>query len=454
MGGPANRNGRHLLESWLRLGEASEHDPALRSVLVDPVTGLPTAPQLFPRIGSLLEERGEVSVLCVSVVRYSHIEEIYGWQVLDDIMRAVAGALDEITGERLRDADMLAELMHSGSAFVIVLSPPRDSERIDPAARVALAHRVEVALAEKLAERVDPALSSKFGCYVGAATVERDEAAPLERHVYDALDQALADAHAREDAGAVERMARLRELLSGDEIHTLLQPVFDLESMEVAGYEALTRGREGSEFERPDKLFSVAYDASLVMRLERVCRKSAFEAAAALPPGRLLFVNLEPDAVNDPHLRDAAAGPLADGGLDPSCVVIELSERAAVANLSSFRAAVDYLRALGYVIAVDDAGAGYGSLQCLSEVRPQWLKVDGAVVKGCDTDSVRALLIGSLVTSAEQVGARLMVEGIETEEELATVRSLGVRYGQGYLLGRPCLGVPDDATLPAAQYRS
>lgn len=441
---------RFLLESWLDFGEAIEKHPELRKLLFDPVTGLPTTPLLFPRIEALLEERGEVSLLCVNVVRYSRIEEIYGWQAFDGVMREIAQILDQIAGETLRDSDVIAELMNSGNAFVIVLSPPRMTTSMDPAARLMLARRVEQAIRERLAERIEPALYKKFGCYVGASTVVRDEQSRLERLVYDALEMSLEDSHAREVADSAERIARLRAILASEEIRTLLHPLFDLATMDVVGYEALSRGPVGSEFERPDKLFTVAYDADLVMRLERVCRKKALQLAEGMPEGRLLFMNIEPEAVGDPQLRDAAIG--ADRDIDPAKVVLELTERTAIGDFAAFRSTLEFVRALGFSVAVDDAGAGYGSLQVLAEVRPEWLKIDMSLVRGCDDDEVRATLIESLVTFATRVGAKLVAEGIETEGELAKLRELGVGYGQGYLLAEPAEGFPADETLPAKRF--
>lgn len=446
---------RYLLESWLDFGEVIERQPELKKLLFDPVTGLPTTPLLFPRIGSLLDERGEVSILCVNVVRYSRIEEIYGWKAFDDVMRHIAEVLDEIAGETLRDADVIAELMNSGNAFVIVLSPPRTTARIDPSARISLARRVEEQLREKLAARIEPAIFHKFGCYVGASTVGADDSMRMERLVYDALERALEESHSRVAADASERVGRLREILVSEQIRTLMHPVFELNTMTAIGYEALSRGPEGSEFERPDKLFSVAYDADLVMRLERVCRKKALEMSDCIPRGRLLFLNVEPESVGDPQLREAlTSAMLRDASPEAASVVLELTERAAIADFAHFRATLDYIRALGFGVAVDDAGAGYGSLQCLAEVQPEWLKVDMSLVRGCDADAVRATLVESLVAFSNRVGAKLIAEGIETEGELEALRDMGVRYGQGFLLAMPGDQILDDAEYPAARYKA
>lgn len=434
-----------LLESWLEFAETIDQHPEVREMLFDPVTGLPTTPLLFPRIKMLLEERGEVSLLAVNIVRYSRIEEIYGWKVFDEVMRDVAQALEDIAGTVLRDSDMIAELMISGNAFVVVLSPPRNSVKIDPDARQLIVQKVERSIREQLCENVDPSLFRKFGCYVGASTVIHESHLRTERIVYEGLERALADSGTREAIDAEKRMRRLREIIADGEVRTLVHPIFDLGTMLPIGYEALSRGPEASEFERPDKLFKVAYDNDLVLRLERLCRRKAIEAAKALPPDRLLFLNVEPDAVADPELREVmSTSLLAQAEITPDRVVLEITERSAITDFTTFRSTLEYLRALGFRVAVDDAGAGYGSLQCLAEVRPEWLKIDMSLVRACEKDEVRASLIASMVVFADRLGVKLVAEGIETEAELRRLRDLGVGYGQGFLFSMPTEPFPDE----------
>ncbi len=435
----------YLLESWLEFADAIEAHPELKDLLFDPVTGLPTTPLLFPRIRALLQERGEVSLLALNVVRYSKIEEIYGWRVFDDVMREVASALSAITGTVLRDSDIVAELMISGNSFVVVLSPPRNTLKIAPEALEMIVGKVENSMHAILAERIDPALYRKFGCYVGAATISFDPDRRLERLVHEGLDRALRDSGTREARDAARRVARLKEIIESESVHTLVHPIFDLEDMSVVGYEALSRGPVDDEFERPDKLFRVAYDADLVVRLERLCRKKALEAARSMPEDRMLFLNIEPEAIGDPQLIEMLTSSLlAQADVTPDRIVLEITERSAITDFTAFRSTLNYLRALGFSCAVDDAGAGYGSLQCLAEVRPEWVKIDLSLVRGCDTDEVRAQLISSLRTFADMMDVRLVAEGIETMGELDKVRELGVRYGQGFLFTKPVQPWPDE----------
>ncbi len=437
-----------LLESWLEFNDVIEMHPEIKQLLFDPVTGLPTTPLLFPRIRMLIEDRGEVTLLCVNIVRYSKIEEIYGWRVFDDVMREVAAALESIAGTVIRDSDIIAELMVAGNAFVIVVSPPRSSVKIEPGARQLIVQKIEQSVRERLAEKMDAALYKKFGCFVGAATARFDENVRLERLVHDAIDQALAASVSRETVDAEQRKERLREIIDAEQVVTLVHPVVDIRNFEVIGYEALSRGPADSEFERPDKLFRVAYDSDLVLRLERLCRKKALEAAAMLPEGRILFINVEPDSVADPDLHEAVTtNMLTHAAITPDRIVLEITERSAILDFSSFRSTLEYVRALGFKVAVDDAGAGYGSLQCLAELRPEWIKVDISLVRGCDTDPVRAQLITSLVNYSDSIGVKLIAEGIETREELDRLRELGVSYGQGFLFSLPVAPFPSDESL-------
>lgn len=440
-----------LLESWLELSDVIESHPEIKRLLYDPVTGLPTTPLLFPRIRMLLEERGEVTLLCVNIVRYSKIEEIYGWKVFDDVMRQAAVALESIAGKDLRDSDIIAELMVSGNSFVVVLSPPRNSVTMDPDARQMVVQKIERLVRESLAERLEPALYRKFGCYVGAATVHYDDKSRLERLVHDGLDRALAESNTREAVDAERRKNMLREIIAEERVRTLVHPILDLETLVPMGYEALSRGPADSEFERPDKLFRIAYDTDLVLKLERLCRKKALEAGRALPDGRKLFLNIEPEAVGDPELREImTTSLLANVNLSPDRIVLEITERTAIADFAAFRSTLEYLRALGFSIAVDDAGAGYGSLQCLAEVRPEWLKIDISLVRGIDSDEIRSQLVTSLVSFADSIGVDLIAEGIETLAELAKLRELGVRYGQGFLFTVPVEPFPTDEWLSGA----
>ena len=130
-------------------------------------------------------------------------------------------------------------------------------------------------------------------------------------------------------------------------------------------------------------------------------------------------------------------------------VVLEVTERSAIRDIPTFRAALDALRGQGFRIAIDDAGSGYASLQAIAELRPNFLKVANTLVTGLHADTIKRDVVEMLVNLARRIDAQCVAEGIETPEDLEECRRLGIPYGQGFYLG-----VPEEtpATAPARDF--
>jgi EAL domain-containing protein (putative c-di-GMP-specific phosphodiesterase class I) len=221
-----------------------------------------------------------------------------------------------------------------------------------------------------------------------------------------------------------------RPLLAGeDDLTVVFQPIVDLASATVAGYEALARfpGTAG-----PDVWFAAAAEAGLGAELEALALRRALAALPDLPPNTFLTVNVSP------HLLGTA--PVAAAFAEPASlrrVVVELTEHMPTPDLAALREQTAALRGRGALIAIDDAGSGYAGLQQLAEVRPQLVKLDRALVAGADTDPVKAALAEMVGSFTSRIDAWLLAEGIETVGELAVFARLGVPLAQGWLLGRP-----------------
>lgn len=229
--------------------------------------------------------------------------------------------------------------------------------------------------------------------------------------------------------------AHIQAIIDGAAFHPVFQPIVDLTSLLVIGYEALTRFDDGTE---PDAQFGAAAAVGLGVELEVAALRAALTAASALPTPPWLNVNASPSVVlaGEP-LRSLVAG--YSGPL-----VLEVTEHAVISDYTVFREAVI---ALGPTlqIAVDDAGAGFASLRHIVELRPHIVKIDRSLVAGIDADPARQALLAGLRHFADSQGCSLIAEGIETEAERATLVGLAVRTGQGYLLGRPAPFPPSGA---------
>jgi len=219
------------------------------------------------------------------------------------------------------------------------------------------------------------------------------------------------------------------------ELRVFLQPIVELDSGTVLGHEALIRGPEGSPWEAPSGLFAAAARAGAVDRLELACRRAIFSVkqGAARVDG-LLFVNVNPEVW-------AGANGLTENGdawaVSSEEVLFELSEQQALVENPKVRRFVETLRLHGHRIVLDDFGAGYANLNALLELEPHGLKLGRQLVFDCHLDQRRQTILTLIKEACDQLGVLLIAEGIERPQELTLVRNLGIRYGQGFLLGRP-----------------
>ncbi|HEU0235266.1 MAG TPA: EAL domain-containing protein, partial [Candidatus Limnocylindrales bacterium] len=221
--------------------------------------------------------------------------------------------------------------------------------------------------------------------------------------------------------------ATISRVIDRREFTPVFQPVVELGSGAVVGYEALTRFTDGT---RPDLRFADAVAVGMGADLERATLGTAFEAAGPLPASAWLSVNVSPSVILDgqtlPALLDRWAW----------LTVLEVTEHEPIGDYEAFRHA---LAALGprARLAVDDAGAGFSGLRHILELRPQFVKLDIELVRNVDRDPARQALIAGMAHFAAQADVTLLAEGVETDAERRSLRTLGVSLGQGFLFGRP-----------------
>jgi EAL domain-containing protein (putative c-di-GMP-specific phosphodiesterase class I) len=239
-----------------------------------------------------------------------------------------------------------------------------------------------------------------------------------------------------EQAGTREAFARL---VAGEGLSMAVQPIVDVRSGRVHAYEALARfsqpGMEGS----PLRWFSLAERFGERPALERACLRAGLDLLALRPAGTGVSINLSAPVLLEGEtlaMLEQASERLADGlhGL-----IVEITEETLVQGDMQLLDAIEPLRARGAQLAVDDMGAGYSGLRQITTVRPGYLKLDRSLVSGIDGDGdgERAALVAALAGYSQRVGCLLIAEGIETPDELALLRDLGVPLIQGYYLARP-----------------
>ncbi|CAA9319929.1 MAG: diguanylate cyclase/phosphodiesterase (GGDEF & EAL domains) with PAS/PAC sensor(s) [uncultured Gemmatimonadetes bacterium] len=224
-------------------------------------------------------------------------------------------------------------------------------------------------------------------------------------------------------------------------VRTSFQSIFRLADGAVLGCEALSRGVEGGDFALADRLFGEARRQGRTSSLERLCCAVAIHRSSAVcgdSRGKL-FLNLCVDEIcrreNVDFIEVAAGG----AGLRPSSIVVEITEGHGVSDWGRLRAGIRAWRAAGFALAIDDVGSGHSDLRIVAEVEPEYLKIDRSLVAEIDSRRGLRAAVSALVVMGSELSSVVIAEGIETREELATLRGLGVEAGQGYFLARPAL---------------
>lgn len=231
----------------------------------------------------------------------------------------------------------------------------------------------------------------------------------------------------------------LTRLLQEDRYFSMLQPIYGADGAPF-GYEALFRGRsEEGNILAPHALFGMAEEAGLLFALDLKARQSAINTMARRSQdGAHLFVNFNPSSIYDPDYCLRTTRDLVRRvGLTPENVVFEVTETTRAHDENHLRAILDYYRAAGFQVALDDIGAGFSGLNLLQLLQPDFMKIDMALIRDVDTDGYKQSIVRHLIGIAHDCGAKVVAEGIETGGELAWVRDAGADLVQGYLLGRP-----------------
>ncbi len=234
-------------------------------------------------------------------------------------------------------------------------------------------------------------------------------------------------------------MPALREILSQRRLQAVFQPIIDLRSGDLLGFEGLIRGPEDSKLHMPDALFKFARKAELLIELERLCRETILNRFTSLGlVAKRLFINSSILSMEDAFNRQGVEiARLTTLQIPPECIVVEMTEQQVVRDFSLLRDMLAEFRRAGFCLAVSNLAEGFSRRGVWSDVRPEFVKIDRQLVNGIAQDPLKFALVRAMQDIAELCGARLIAVGIETEAEFVAVRDMGIRYGQGFLIGSP-----------------
>jgi EAL domain-containing protein (putative c-di-GMP-specific phosphodiesterase class I) len=412
----------------------------LESTSPQPTPNLHQLPNLAVLLGQIeqqLGERGDLGILSVTVIRRGDSGQDENWEDYETILREISVFLERFSHQRLRSSDIVLAPILAGNTFVVLIGPPREARSLHTTDVIAVRQRMMLDLTAHIGRELSHTVAERFGVYVGGSLMHHDTSVDSERIIYRALEEAIADALNQQKREEKQHAIHLRNILEAGDVSTVYQPVVDVVARRVIGFEALTR-LPRAQFETPDVLFKAANEQGVLWSLERLCRKRALENIPRLKQDQLLFLNIEPDSMHDPELRDSGFLDAIEGaGLSPRSLVLEVTEHAAVKDFAALRRVLEDIRALGFRLAMDDVGAGYSGLQTIAEIRPDYIKVDMTLVRDMHLDPFKRELITTIRRFTDNTGIVLVAEGVENVDELQSLAEAGVRCAQGFLFARP-----------------
>lgn len=248
-------------------------------------------------------------------------------------------------------------------------------------------------------------------------------------HSMDALAEALG-VHGQGEVSELEKRQRIEQVLTNRRALPVFQPIVHLGSGRVVGAEGLSRFEDHRE-RSPEEWFKEAHDLGRGPELEMQSALAVLEAAEQLPSGWFVSVNLSPEAMLD---CDIAALTAVAGG---RALVVEMTQHSPVGDYAVLEESVRDLRSAGARLAIDDVGAEFDSLRQVLRFAPELVKLDQSLARSIDVDRSKRELAGSLIELARNTGSLVVAEGIESSTELASLRSMGACYGQGFFWNYP-----------------
>lgn len=413
---------------------AAEH-LRYEELLYDRFTGFPTLPVMIERGRQMLDRTGRLTIVYVEFVRYSKLEEIYGWQKLDEVLQTTANAVRTYYDRHRGESEKLIMVSHTGDDdfifFTELHGPPEAAEeQINR-----MAQELEEHIQRQLETVHGEDIGGLFGIYVGTTTIFRNPKIRTERLIYRGIREAAHVARSVENRERTRKVADLKTVLREGLVEIAYHPIVVTDTEEVYGYEALARGKVRG-LRSPEVMFGVADEANMIWELSRLCRRRAIEGIPThLAPNQLLFLNIDPHDFRDPTFRHLDVEDLGIG--DPQRIVLEITERTAITDYPAFQEYLRSFREHGFRFAVDDAGSGYAGLGSIANLAPDYIKLDISLISGIDTNFMKQNLVETMVSFANDHGIQVIAEGVERQEEYETVKTLGVHLTQGFLFHRP-----------------
>lgn len=422
---------------------------------IDELTGLPARPAVVELLHSLALEQWrpdrEPTVLLVDIDRFKNINDSLGHDAGDEVLQVIAGRIRQAVPPEA----VVARL--SGDEFLVIDSTTRTLSGAGPLAeRIQAVFREPVGVSQgDLFVTASIGIASVHSFNTGPDKVLRD----ADTAMYRAKD-AGRNCVAFFDNSMHERISHrlavetaLYRALERRELRLFHQPILDLVTGEISGFEALIRWEQADgTIVSPAEFIPIAEDTGTIVPigawalLEALTQLRTWVRAGVCSPTATMSVNVSPRQLADPALPSVIAEAISRSGIRPEQLWVEITESVMIADPERALHDLRRIRDLGVRIALDDFGTGYSSLSLIQRFPLQRLKIDRSFVRGIAEQSSDRALVRTIIAMGDSLGLDLVAEGVETLGQLRALQDLGCAKAQGYLISRP---VPADGMASA-----
>ena len=444
-------------KSWKALAaERQAHGAAVVRATHDSLTGLPNREMALEQLSLWLKQsqyqpqvKSVIAVLFIDLDRFKTVNDAYGHGAGDQFLITVARILRQLVGPQ----DILARL--AGDEFIVICR----YDQADQALKLAEQIISEISIPINLGGRLLSHSASIGLAYANSrdtadsilenADLAMYEAKQKGRHCVVNFDQAM-----RESAQQRSSMeSELRRALVNRELECYFQPIMELWTNRICGFEALVRWIHPQQgLLSPVDFIPIAEETGLIVDLdaqilEQACRKTSEWNLACPDKPLTISINVSARSLLNLSLTDRVADAIKTHRIQPTNLYLEITETALIDDIELATTCINRLESLGVRLAIDDFGTGYSSLRYLKNLQVGVLKIDRSFTDGLSVDHGDGVIVKAVIDMASALNMGVVAEGIETEHQLDLLKGLGCEYGQGYLFGRPLNGADTERLL-------
>ncbi len=382
-----------------------------------------------------------LAVMYFQVNDLSLFENFFGSSIVMQGMEKASRTLNSLCKEHLPAYKNITQFDHC--SHIVIFEP----EKMTPQDILNLMVKMKPVIRENINKVFFPMTGQKADLAMGYSLMHSSNngggASTFEEAIYKAAMDARQASTCKINFDELPLLQELKAIIEEPRINTVYQPIMDFKTNKILGWEALSRGPENGHFHTPLSLFDFAEETGLLFALERTCREQAVKNIGSYEKEQKLFLNIHPKTLVDPHFKTGETMRLLKKyGITPENVVFEITERHSTKNFTLFYESLNHYRQQGYMVAVDDLGAGYNGLFSIAEIKPDFIKIDMSLTQGVESNPAKRALVEAIITFADKMDSKVIAEGIETRSQLEALIAMGAHFGQGYFLSSPAFPKP------------